>query len=128
MRILVLGRNGQLGWAIERRLHSLDAVDSLDRRALDLADRDAIRETLASRRPQLVVNAAVYTAVDRAETERAQAWRVNAEAPAVLANVCAEIGAVLIHSSTDYVFDGRKSGRYVEADRPHPQNAYGRSH
>jgi len=127
MNIVVTGKSGQLGYELARRMRAVDRAVMLDRDALDLAEPDAIEKTLRGLRPAVVVNAAAYTAVDRAETERDAAFRVNADAPAAIARVCREIGAALIHFSTDYVFDGAKPGRYVESDEPRPLNVYGAS-
>jgi dTDP-4-dehydrorhamnose reductase len=127
MNLLILGRDGQLGWALERRAAGLGDVTSLGRAELDLTDLDAIAARVASLRPDLVFNAAAYTAVDRAEQERALAFRVNAEAPGALAAACAAHGAALVHYSTDYVFDGRKAGPYVETDPTGPAGVYGAS-
>ena len=127
MNLLILGMNGQLGWALERRAAGLGDVLALGHADLDLADPDAITDCIASIRPTLVLNAAAYTAVDRAQTERELAFRVNAEGPAALATACAAHGAALIHYSTDYVFDGRKTSPYVETDPTAPINVYGES-
>jgi dTDP-4-dehydrorhamnose reductase len=127
MRILLLGREGQVGWELRRALAPLGEVIALARAELDLCRADAIRDTLRLRRPDLIVNAAAYTAVDRAEQDEAAAFDVNAAAPGVLAAQAAEIGASLVHYSTDYVFDGTKAGAYVEEDRTNPLGAYGRS-
>ena len=127
MRILITGANGQLGHALQHSLGCADDVIALGRGALDLADAHAAADTIARLRPAAVINAAAYTAVDRAEQEPDAAFRVNAKGPAALAQGCARIGAVLVHFSTDYVFDGTKSGRYVESDPPNPLSVYGRS-
>ncbi len=127
MKLLILGRHGQLGWALERRMAGLGTVVALARDELDLADVHAIRSAIASIRPAAVINAAAYTAVDRAEQERDTAFRINADAPAALAQACSVQGAVLLHYSTDYVFDGGKTGRWVETDRTGPLNVYGES-
>ena len=127
MRILLLGKDGQVGWELQRVLAPLGEVVALGRAELDLCRPEEIRSTLATTRPELIVNAAAYTAVDRAEQDEATAFAVNAEAPGVLASQAAQIGASLIHYSTDYVFDGTKAGPYVEEDRTNPLGAYGRS-
>ena len=127
MNLLILGRDGQLGWALERRAAGLGNVVALGRAGLDLSDLDAIATRIAAIRPDVVLNAAAYTAVDRAEQERELAFRVNAEAPGVLAAACAAHGAALIHYSTDYVFDGRKTEPYVETDPTGPISVYGAS-
>ena len=127
MRILLAGRQGQVGWELERVLPVLGDVIATDRSALDLADPDSIRRAVRGARPEVIVNAAAYTAVGRAESEPEQAMRVNGEAPGVLAEEAGRLGALLVHYSTDYVFDGTKAGAYLETDAPNPLNAYGRS-
>jgi dTDP-4-dehydrorhamnose reductase len=127
VKILLTGRNGQVGWELERALPALGEVIATDRATLDLADPDAIRRVVRDAKPDVIVNAAAYTAVDRAETEEAIAVAVNAEGPAVLAAEAAKLGALLIHFSTDYVFDGEKRSPYAESDATAPLNAYGRS-
>ena len=127
MKILLLGKNGQIGWELQRTLAPLGEVIALGRQELDLLDQGAIRKTIRSRRPSIVVNAAAYTAVDKAEEEPDLAMAVNGIAPAILAEECSLLGAFLLHYSTDYVFDGSKSKAYTEEDRPNPLNIYGKS-
>ena len=127
MRILLTGRNGQIGWELERVLAPLGEIVATDRAALDLEYSDSIRESIQNLRPDVIVNAAAYTAVDRAETEEDVALQVNAIAPGVLAEQAKRRGALLVHYSTDYVFDGSKTAPYSEEDAPNPINAYGRS-
>lgn len=127
MRILLTGRTGQVGWELERSLLAIGDVLATDRQALDLADSEAIRRTVREAKPEVIVNAAAYTAVDRAESEPAAAVATNGAAPAVLAEEAKRCGALLVHYSTDYVFDGAKRSPYLESDRPAPLNAYGRS-
>lgn len=127
MKVLLTGRNGQVGTALQARLSGQHEVLALDRKALDLADPDAIRAAVRAAAPQVILNTAAYTAVDRAESEPALAMKVNATAPGVLAEEAKRLGALLVHYSTDYVFDGEKVGAYVEEDRPHPLSAYGES-
>lgn len=127
MRILLTGRSGQLGWELARTLSPLGDVAAFDHGGLDLADPGAIERTVRAAKPQLIVNAAAYTAVDRAEAEAELAHAVNATAPGILAREAARLGAALIHYSTDFVFDGRKAGAYDEEDAPNPAGAYGRS-
>jgi dTDP-4-dehydrorhamnose reductase len=127
LRILLTGRNGQVGWELARLLPSLGALVSTGRDELDLADADAIRRVVREAKPQLIVNAAAYTAVDKAESEPELAMRINAMAPGVLAEEAKRIGATLVHYSTDYVFDGTKRGAYVEDDAPNPLSVYGRT-
>ena len=123
--MLVLGAGGQLGSELTRALASVGNVTGLDRSGLDLSDLDAVRATVQSAGADVIVNAAAYTQVDRAEKERDVAYRVNGEAPAVLASHAARTGALLVHFSTDYVFDGLSRRPYTEEDAPAPLNAYG---
>jgi len=127
VRILLTGRNGQVGWELERSLAPLGEVLATDRATLDLADADAIRRVVREARPAVIVNAGAYTAVDRAEAEAELANRINGVAPGVLAEEAKRLGALLVHYSTDYVFDGAKAAPYTEDDAPNPVNAYGRS-
>lgn len=127
MKILLTGRNGQVGWELERLLSVLGDVIATDRRTLDLGDADAIRCLIRKVKPNVIVNAAAYTEVDRAESQRDLAMKINAAAPQVLAEESKYNGALLVHYSTDYVFNGTKNGPYTEADEPLPLNVYGRS-
>lgn len=127
MKILLTGRSGQVGYELERSLQGLGEIVAVDRARMDLANLEQVREVIRSVRPGLIVNPAAYTAVDLAESEPELAMRVNAEAPAVMAEEAKKLGAALIHYSTDYVFDGAKTAAYVEDDAPNPQNVYGRS-
>jgi dTDP-4-dehydrorhamnose reductase len=125
--ILLTGAAGQLGFELARLLPEHGELASLGRAELDLADPDAIAATVQRLKPRLIVNAAGYTAVDRAEGEPALADAINARAPAVLAEEARRLDALLIHYSTDYVFDGASGGAYRENDQTNPLNAYGRS-
>ena len=127
MNILLTGKNGQVGWELARALLPLGNVAAFDHAGLDLADAAAVRRKLDEVRPDAIVNAAAYTAVDRAESEPELASAINAAAPALLAQEAARRGALLIHYSTDYVFDGAKAAPYVETDPTAPLGAYGRS-
>jgi len=127
MKILLLGKDGQVGWELQRALAPLGELHALGRADVDLLDADALRARVRAVAPDVIVNAAAWTAVDRAETEEAAAHAVNARAPAVLAEEAARIEAWLVHYSTDYVFDGRKDGAYTEQDPVNPLSAYGRS-
>lgn len=127
IRILVTGRHGQVGFELQRSLAVLGEVIAVGREDCDLSDPAAIEEMLARVKPQVIVNPAAYTAVDRAETERDQAFAINATAPRVLAEAAARSGALLVHYSTDYVFDGDKSTAYSESDVPQPRSVYGQS-
>jgi len=126
-RVLVTGCRGQVGVEVVRALGSDAQVIAHDRASLDLARPADIVARLREARPQVVVNAAAFTAVDRAESEAAAAEAINAVAPGILAEECRRAGALLIHFSTDYVFDGTKHGPYVESDPVNPLNVYGRS-
>jgi dTDP-4-dehydrorhamnose reductase len=125
--ILLTGINGQVGYELARSLQGLGRVVSLDRNGLDLGNLDQIRRVVRDLKPALIVNPAAHTAVDKAESEVDIAMRLNAEAPGVLAEEAKRISASLVHYSTDYVFNGRKDGAYVEDDPVDPQSAYGRS-
>ena len=132
MKILLLGKNGQVGWELQRALAPLGELTALDRvpengLCGDLAKPDDLRATIRAVRPDVIVNAAAYTAVDRAEGESELAYAVNAVGPAVLAEEAAALGAWLVHSSTDYVFDGTQSNAYSEQDTPNPKSVYGAS-
>jgi dTDP-4-dehydrorhamnose reductase len=131
MKILLLGNKGQLGWELHRALSTLGIVIALDFPQIDLAKSgaksDSLVQTIQATRPQVIVNATAYTAVDRAESEPEIAHAVNAIAPGFLAGQAHQIGAALIHYSTDYVFDGLKGCSYVEEDSQTPLNIYGKS-
>lgn len=127
MKILLTGCTGQVGYELERSLQGLGDVVALDRTRMDLSNLDSVRNAIREVRPDLIVNPAAYTAVDQAESEPDLAMRVNGEAPGVMAEEAARLGAAMIHYSTDYVFDGTKDGAYTENDAPCPVNMYGRS-
>lgn len=127
MRILLTGKNGQVGFELQRALAPLGEILAVDHRECDLSSPAAIRQRLAEFRPQVIVNPAAYTAVDKAESEPALAGAVNAVAPGILGEEAARLGALVIHYSTDYVFDGTQEGAYREDDTPNPQSVYGRS-
>ncbi len=127
MKILLTGKNGQVGWELQRTLCVLGDVVALGSAELDLADADAIVRVVRAVEPDLIVNAAAYTAVDKAESEPELAMAVNGVAPGVLAEEAWRLNAPLVHYSTDYVFDGRKGMPYVETDEPCPLNVYGQS-
>jgi dTDP-4-dehydrorhamnose reductase len=126
-RILLTGRNGQVGSELAQLLPRLGEVTALGRQELDLLNIHDIRRAVQHARPSLIVNAAAYTTVDRAEKEEALAHAINADAPAVIAEEAKKIGAVVIHYSTDYVFDGTKHTPYTEDDPTNPISAYGRT-
>ena len=125
MKILLTGGNGQVGYELKRSLALLGEVHAPGRAELDLADEDALRRVVRDLQPQVIVNPAAYTAVDRAESDAAGAHAVNVRAPAVLAEEAQTLGSLLVHFSTDYVFDGDKPGPYVETDATAPQGVYG---
>ena len=127
MRILLTGAAGQLGRELKRSLACLGDVIARDRLQLDLARADTLRAAVRTAAPAVIVNAAAYTAVDKAETEPTVADAINALAPAILAEEAKRLGALLIHYSTDYVFDGSKASAYTEDDIPAPLAAYGHS-
>ena len=126
-RILITGKNGQLGWALAQSFASYGEVFAFDRDDLNLADPDAIRRCCNDVKPALILNAGAYTAVDRAEQEPELAMQVNAVAPRVLAEEANRLGASLVHYSTDYVFAGDATAPYVEEDETSPQNVYGKT-
>lgn len=126
-RILLLGRNGQVGWELQRTLAPLGEVVALGRDDVDLAAPDQIRAAVRAHLPRVIVNAAAYTAVDRAESEPDAAFAINARAPGILAEEAARAGALFVHYSTDYVFDGSGTRPYTEEDEVGPRSVYGRS-
>ncbi|MFH1907966.1 MAG: dTDP-4-dehydrorhamnose reductase [Chloroflexota bacterium] len=125
LKILLLGNTGQLGWELHRTLQPLGVVVALDYPELNMADAVSIRKTVRQHHPGLIVNATAYTAVDKAESEPELAEAINATGPAVLAEESRKLNALLIHYSTDYVFDGKKGSPYTETDAPNPINVYG---
>lgn len=127
MKLLLTGTAGQVGWELERALQPLGEVLAFDRSALDLADQDRVRQVVLEHRPDWVVNPAAYTQVDRAEDEPDLAHAVNVAGVDAIARACAEAGARLVHYSTDYVFDGTRTGAYTEDDSPNPLGVYGRT-
>ena len=127
MKILLLGKNGQVGWELRRTLAPLAEVVAMDYPEVNFTDTPALRQLVAGMRPDVVVNAAAYTAVDKAETETELCRQINAVAPGVLAEEAKKLGALMVHYSTDYIFDGTKSSSYVETDTPNPLGAYGQS-
>ncbi|MDP3332839.1 MAG: dTDP-4-dehydrorhamnose reductase [Methylococcaceae bacterium] len=127
MKILLTGSQGQVGWELARTLLPLGEVVAANRDQADLSDLDGLRRSIRSIKPDIIVNAAAYTAVDKAETDQDQAFLINGQAAGVLAEEAAICGALLIHYSTDYVFDGSKTGAYLEGDQTNPLNVYGQS-
>ena len=127
LKILLTGKNGQVGAELAVLLPQLGEVAAFERQQLDLRKPDQIRRVIHDVRPSVIVNAAAYTTVDKAETEERLAHTINAEAPALMAEEAKKIGAVLVHYSTDYVFDGSKNLPYTETDPPNPINLYGKT-
>ncbi len=125
--ILVTGSNGQVGFELRRSLAPLGNVVALDRTGCDLSRPDELRRVVRDYRPDVIVNPAAYTAVDKAETESDLAFAINGTAPGILAEEAKALGSLLVHYSTDYVFDGTKDGAYVETDPVNPQSVYGKS-
>ncbi len=125
MKILLLGKNGQVGRELEKSLAQLGALTCLDRQGMDLASPDSIREQIRRVQPDVIINAAAYTAVDKAESEPDLAMAVNGTAPGIMAEEAARLNALLVHYSTDYVFDGTKTTPYTEQDITNPLNTYG---
>jgi dTDP-4-dehydrorhamnose reductase len=127
MRILLLGKVGQLGWELQRSLAVLGEVRAFDYPEINFAEPAGLLNTMRELRPQVIVNAAAYTAVDRAENEVEIATAINGETPGLLAEEARRLGSAFIHYSTEYVFDGKKGESYREEDAPNPLNVYGRS-
>ena len=135
MKILILGKNGQVGWELQRAMAPLGDVIALDRSGRDaetmlcgdLSNLDGLRQTIADIKPNVIVNAAAYTAVDKAESEPELAQLINAQAPKILAEEAKKIDALLVHYSTDYIFNGEGEAPWYEKDEPAPVNQYGQS-
>ncbi|MDR1580837.1 MAG: dTDP-4-dehydrorhamnose reductase, partial [Synergistaceae bacterium] len=127
MRIFLTGAYGQVGWELNRGLLPYGEVFASDQDTLDLLDPDAVRRSVRDFKPNAIINAAAYTAVDRAETERDLCLKLNADVPSILAEEAAALGAWMIHYSTDYVFNGDNDRPWTEDDKPDPVNFYGRS-
>ena len=126
-RILLIGKVGQVGWELRRTLAPMARVVCVDFPEIDLTSGDSIRQWVAQASPGIVINAAAYTAVDKAESEEDRAMKINGVAPGILAEEAKKSGALLVHYSTDYVFDGTKTRPYVETDPPNPLGTYGRT-
>jgi dTDP-4-dehydrorhamnose reductase len=127
MKILLTGSHGQVGFELNKKLSALGEVIATDRKELNLEDAQAIRSFIDATKPDIIINPAAYTAVDKAESEPELAHLINAIAPEVLASMAAELDIPLIHFSTDYVFDGLKKEAYVETDKTNPQSVYGKT-
>ena len=127
MKILLTGKNGQVGFELAKKLSTLGEVIATDREEFDLTNTDAIRIFIDQTKPDIIINPAAYTAVDKAESEPEMAYQINVTAPEVLAEKASELNIPLIHFSTDYVFDGLKKEAYVETDKTNPQSIYGKT-
>jgi dTDP-4-dehydrorhamnose reductase len=127
MKLVILGANGQVGYELQRSLLPLGEVIALDRAQADLTQLEKLKQTLIDLKPDVIVNAAAYTVVDKAEEEPELAMLINGEAPGVIAEAAKQLDALLIHYSTDYVFNGAKTEPYTEEDTPNPINVYGRT-
>lgn len=126
-RVLILGKDGQVGTELQRSLSALGQVTALGRKEADLTQLGALRNTLDEIKPTVIVNAAAYTAVDKAESDQATAHRINAEAVEALGHFAYQHNALVVHYSTDYVFDGQQTTPYTEKDHTNPQNVYGQT-
>jgi len=126
-KILVTGKNGQVGWELQHTLAPLGQIIALDAEDMDLTDVDTIRRKVREIAPHIIVNPAAHTAVDKAESEPDLAMAINGTAAGVLAEEAKQLDALLIHYSTDYVFDGMKASPYIETDVPNPQSVYGKT-
>jgi dTDP-4-dehydrorhamnose reductase len=127
MRILVTGCNGQVGFLLKKMLTNKVELLALTRQELDITNENLVNETVSNFRPNVVINAAAYTAVDKAEKEEKLAFAINSVGPGYLAKAASKVNASIIHISTDYVFEGNKSGQYLETDLVNPQGVYGKS-
>jgi len=127
MKILIFGKNGQVGWELNRSLQPLGEVVALGRENADFSEPESLRQIVQDINPDIIVNAVAYTAVDKAEEEEKLAIKINGVAPGVLAEEAKKLNALLVHYSTDYVFDGTKESPYNETDTATPINAYGRT-
>lgn len=127
MKILLTGKNGQVGFELQRALAPLGEIVAVDQADCNLADEATLRRLVSETRPDIIVNPAAHTAVDKAESEPALAQVINGTAPGIFGAEAARLGALVVHYSTDYVFDGRKAGWYTEADAPNPQSVYGKT-
>ena len=126
MRVLLIGANGQVGQEIKKQADNLELV-SFSRDELDITSIESLTNKIKKHKPSLVINAAAYTSVDLAEKEKDKAYQVNALGPKILAEICNKEDILLIHISTDYVFNGFKKGKYLESDKPDPINEYGKT-
>lgn len=127
MKLLVTGKQGQVGFELQRSLAPLGEVVAVDVTECNLSEADAIRQLVRTVKPDVIINPAAYTAVDKAENEPELAKAINADAPGILGQEAAKLGALVVHYSTDYVFDGCMPGAYLETDGTNPQSVYGRT-
>lgn len=127
MKILLTGKNGQVGFELQRALAPLGEVIAVGQAECDLANPDALRSLVRSVNPEIIVNPAAYTAVDKAESDQERAFLINAQAPEILGVEAARLNALVVHYSTDYVFNGRQERAYVEEDEVDPQSVYGQT-
>ena len=125
LRILVPGKTGQVGWELQSALAPLGTVIALDRKQMDLSNPDSVRRAIRDAKPEIIVNAAGYTTVDKAEAEPELAMKVNGDAPGIMAEEAKRLNAIFIHYSTDYVYDGKLDRPYTEEDATNPVNRYG---
>jgi dTDP-4-dehydrorhamnose reductase len=126
-KILIFGRVGQVGWELRHKLACLGPITSAGSPDIDFSRPDTIRDAIRAVQPSVIVNAAAYTAVDKAEAAPETAWAINAAGPGIIAEEAQRLGALMIHYSTDYVYDGSKQSPWVETDAPNPLNVYGKS-
>ena len=124
---MVFGRIGQVGWELRHKLACLGQVAAVEYPEVDFTKADSIRNAVRAAEPSVIVNSAAYPAVDKAESAPELAWAINGTAPGVIAEEAKRLGSILVHYSTDYVFDGSKQGAYVETDAPNPLNVYGKT-
>lgn len=127
MKILLTGSNGQVGFELAKKLSALGEVIAIDREDLDLINSQAIRHFIDQIKPDIIINPAAYTAVDKAESEPEMAYQINVIAPEVLAEKATKLNIPLVHFSTDYVFDGLKKEAYIETDPTNPQSVYAKT-
>ncbi|MFE8102954.1 dTDP-4-dehydrorhamnose reductase [Brenneria goodwinii] len=127
MKVLITGAYGQVGTRLVELLNGKAEILALDRDTLDITDRDAVLQTVTNLSPDIIINSAAYTAVDRAEQEVALAYKINRDGPLFLAEAAQSIGAAILHISTDYVFNGKSEIPYIESDMVDPQSVYGKS-
>src|SRR5580658_7568479 len=126
-KALIFGRSGQVGWELRQKLARLAGVAEVEYPRVDLSEPDSIRKAVRAVEPGFILHAAAYTAVDKAESEPDAAAAINGTAPGVLAEEAKRLGSLLVHYSTDYVFDGTKQSPYIETDTPNPLNVYGKT-